>query len=154
MKYTIDDRGLDWFQSELERRLGWSLQAARPFQFETNCDRTGWTSGTDGSWHYTLFIENGRVQDAGNLRLMSALREIARVHAGDFRLTPNQNLIIANIAADERTRIQSILEEYGLDERPRTERAPAERHGLRCASDVRAGHGRERTLSAQPAHQD
>jgi len=49
---------------------------------------------------------------------MSALREIARVHAGDFRLTPNQNLIIANIAADMRTRIKALLEEYGLDERP------------------------------------
>jgi sulfite reductase (NADPH) hemoprotein beta-component len=118
MKYTIDDRGLDWFQAELERRLGWSLKEALPFHFDSNCDRTGWTSGIDGSWHFTLFIENGRVQDAGNLRLMSALREIARVHAGDFRLTPNQNLIIANIPSDERTRIKSLLEEYGLDERP------------------------------------
>jgi sulfite reductase (NADPH) hemoprotein beta-component len=118
MKYTIDDRGLDWFRTELERRLGWSLKEARPFHFESNCDRTGWTSGIDGTWHYTLFIENGRVQDAGNFRLMSALREIARVHAGDFRLTPNQNLIIANIAADMRTRIKALLEEYGLDERP------------------------------------
>jgi sulfite reductase (NADPH) hemoprotein beta-component len=118
MKYTIDDRGLDWFQAELECRLGWKLQAARPFHFETNGDRTGWTSGIDGSCHYTLFIENGRVQDSGDLRLMSALREIARVHAGDFRLTPNQNLIIANIAAEERTRIKALLEEYGLDERP------------------------------------
>jgi sulfite reductase (NADPH) hemoprotein beta-component len=49
---------------------------------------------------------------------MSALREIARVHAGDFRLTPNQNLIIANIAAKERPQIEALLGEYGLDERP------------------------------------
>ena len=95
-----------------------ALQKARPFHFETNSDRTGWTSGIDGTWHYTLFIENGRVQDAGNLRLMSALREIARVHVGDFRLTPNQNLIIANIAAEQRTRVKGLLEEYGLDARP------------------------------------
>jgi sulfite reductase (NADPH) hemoprotein beta-component len=118
MKYTIDDRGLDWFKTELEHRLGWSLKDARPFHFDTNGDRTGWTSGTDGAWHYTLFIENGRVQDTENLRLMSALREIARAHTGDFRLTPNQNLIIANIAADQRARIQALLEEYGLAERP------------------------------------
>jgi sulfite reductase (NADPH) hemoprotein beta-component len=118
MKYTIDDRGLDWFKAELEGRLGWSLKDARPFYFETNGDRAGWTSGIGGTWHCTLFIENGRIQDTGNLRLMSALREIARVHAGDFRLTPNQNLIISNIAADHRARIQSLLEEYGLAERP------------------------------------
>jgi sulfite reductase (NADPH) hemoprotein beta-component len=118
MKYTIDDRGLAWFKAELERRLGWGLKDARPFHFETNGDRTGWTSGIGGSWHCTLFIENGRIQDTESLRLMSALRKIARVHTGDFRLTPNQNLIISNIAADQRERIQALLEEYGLAERP------------------------------------
>ena len=118
LKYTIDDRGLDWFKAELERRLGWGLKDALPFHFETNSDRAGWNSGCNGSWHYTLFIENGRVQDAENLRLMSALREVAGVHAGDFRLTPNQNLIIANIAADQRAQIAALLAKYGLDERP------------------------------------
>ena len=36
MKYTIDDRGLDWFQAELERRLGWGLASspALPLRYQ------------------------------------------------------------------------------------------------------------------------
>ncbi len=63
MKYTIDDQGLDWFKAELERRLGWQLAPAREVHFEHNGDRYGWVEGDDGNWHYTLFIENGRIRD-------------------------------------------------------------------------------------------
>ena len=93
MKYTIDDRGLDWFKAELERRLGFALGAARPFRFDTNCDRFGWSTGSDGQSHYTLFVENGRVRDGAERRLLTGLREIAKIHTGEFRLTANQNLI-------------------------------------------------------------
>ncbi|HJW26314.1 MAG TPA: NADPH-dependent assimilatory sulfite reductase hemoprotein subunit [Rhodocyclaceae bacterium] len=113
-KYTLDDRGLDWFKAELERRLGGPLEAPRPYRFTSNCDPIGWTSGPDGASHYTLFVENGRVQDA----MLAGLREIARIHGGDFRLTPNQNLIIAYIAPEQRPWISSLLAEYGLDRRP------------------------------------
>src|SRR5690606_12676116 len=118
-KYTIDDRGLDWFKSELEGRLGWQLGEARPFRFDTNGDRYGWTDGLDGTQHYTLFIENGRVKDADDFPLMTALREIAQVHTGEFRLTPNQNLIIARVTAEKRPEIEALLRAHGLDDTSR-----------------------------------
>ena len=115
MKYTIDDRGLPWFKAELERRLGWALAEARPVHFDTNGDRLGWSPALDGSFHYTLFVENGRVKDVGAARLMTGLGEIARRHEGEFRLTPNQNLIIANVSPERRPMIDALLAEYGLD---------------------------------------
>jgi sulfite reductase (NADPH) hemoprotein beta-component len=114
LKYTIDDRGIDWFKGEVERRLGWRLGEAQPFHFDTNCDRFGWSQGLGGAWHYTVFVENGRVKDSGDLRMMSGLRRIAQVHSGDFRLTTNQNLIIANIS--DRAAIALLLEEFGMGE--------------------------------------
>lgn len=113
-KYTLDDHGLDWFKAELEHRLGWPLAPARPYAFGTNCDRIGWREEADGSAHYTLFIENGRVRG----RMMEGLREVAKIHAGDFRLTPNQNLIVAGIAPGERARVAALLAEFGLDRGP------------------------------------
>lgn len=113
-KYTIDDRGLDWFKEELHRRLGWELQPARPFKFEHNGDRYGWVKGSNGKWHFTLFIQNGRVKDEEGYPLMTGLREIAKVHGGDFRLTPNQNLIIGNVSAQKKKKIEQLIEEYGL----------------------------------------
>src|SRR5687767_6660394 len=96
-KYTIADRGLDWFRAELNRRLGFELPPPRPFKFTTQGDRFGWLRGYDGRWHLTLRIESGRVADRPGAMHLTGLEKIAQVHQGDFRLTPNQNLIIANV---------------------------------------------------------
>jgi sulfite reductase (NADPH) hemoprotein beta-component len=113
-KYTIDDRGIDWFIGELTERLGWSLQPARPYHFEHNGDRYGWVKGTGGKWHLTLFIQNGRIIDEENVQLMTGLREIAKVHHGDFRLTPNQGLVIGNISSQSKKKIEELVKKYGL----------------------------------------
>jgi len=114
-KYTIDRLGLDWICHELHRRLGAPLEAPREYAFTHNGDRFGWVQGENGCWHYTLFIENGRVKDTEQLELMAGIREVARVHTGEFRLTGNQNLIIANVKPDERDQIDGLLRGYGLD---------------------------------------
>ncbi|MFE5317672.1 assimilatory sulfite reductase (NADPH) hemoprotein subunit [Paenibacillus sp. NPDC056579] len=115
-KYTIDDRGIDWFIEELSSRLGWKLEAARPYTFEHNGDRYGWVKGSNGKWHFTLFIQNGRVMDEGDYLLMTGLREIAKIHTGDFRLTPNQNLIIGNVSSQKKKKIEDLIKEYGLSD--------------------------------------
>src|SRR5439155_22631558 len=101
LKYTIEDRGLVWFRSEVEKRLGYRLGSPRRFEFTHTGDRYGWVESHDGRAHFTLFIQSGRVKDAPDYRLKAALREIAFVQKGDFRLTANQNLIIANVPAGE-----------------------------------------------------
>lgn len=113
-KYTIDDKGLKWIKEEIERCLGFSFQPAHPYQFTSNGDDFGWIEGTDGYGHYTLFVENGRTANHAACRVMDGLREIARRHRGSFRLTPNQNLMIADVAPAERATIQEVLDEYGL----------------------------------------
>lgn len=113
-KYTIDDRGIDWFLNELTSRLGWKLEEAKPFHFDHNGDRYGWVKGSNGKWHFTLFIQNGRVKDEADYLLMTGLREIAQIHNGDFRLTANQNLIIANISSHKKKKIEELIKRYGL----------------------------------------
>ncbi|WP_394120426.1 assimilatory sulfite reductase (NADPH) hemoprotein subunit [Planococcus donghaensis] len=112
-KYTVDRLGLDWIRNELNTRLGWEIEEERPFQFDRNGDRYGWIE-SDGKWHLTLFIENGRVKDFDGYPLMTGLREIAHVHTGEFRLTANQNLIISNVTATNKEKIDALVEKYGL----------------------------------------
>ncbi len=114
-KYTLDDRGLDWFKTELESRLDFKLQPPRDYRFEYNGDRYGWAEGHDGRWHLTLQIESGRIVDRDDRRLQIGMREIARVHAGDIRMTCNQNVIIANVDTADRARIDALVAEHGLD---------------------------------------
>ena len=105
-KYTVDRLGVDFIREELNKRLGWEIEEAKPFEFKHNGDRYGWTEGS-GKWHFTLFIQNGRVKDTSDYKLKTALREIAEIHTGDFRLTPNQNLIIANVAKSKNNKFKN-----------------------------------------------
>jgi len=115
LKYTIDERGPAWFKAEVERRAGFAFAPARSFHFEHNGDRFGWSEGEDGRWHLTLRIEGGRVADRDGAPQRKGLREIAAVHRGEFRLTPNQNLVVADVAPGERARIDALVAAHGLD---------------------------------------
>lgn len=112
-KYTIDARGLEWIKAELNERLGWDLGEARPFHFDHNGDRYGWIKG-DGKWHLTLFVQSGRIKDFDGYPLMTGLREIAKIHQGEFRLTPNQNVIISNVTDEMKGKIGELVEKYHL----------------------------------------
>lgn len=113
-KYTVDRLGLETVKIELESRLGWSLDVSRAYHFDHTGDRYGWLKGYQGKWYYTLFVEGGRVADIDNYRLKTGLREIAKIHSGDFRLTANQNLIIANVSSQKKKQINELIEQYGL----------------------------------------
>jgi len=113
-KYTIDDRGVDWLKFELNKRLGWKLESPRAFMFEHSGDRYGWVEGVDDTWHHTLFIQNGRILDTDEHPMMTGLREIAKVHDGDFRLTANQNLIIGRVSSKNKPVIDALLKRYKL----------------------------------------
>lgn len=113
-KYTIDRYGVEWLINELNERLGYEIEAARSYEFESNGDEYGWIKGGDGKWHFTLFIENGRIKDEENYQLMTGLREIAKIHTGDFRMTPNQNVVISDITDPKKQQISKLVEDYGL----------------------------------------
>jgi sulfite reductase (NADPH) hemoprotein beta-component len=132
LKYTIDDRGLDWFRAEVERRAGFPFAPARPFRFDSNGDRFGWTAGENGLLHLTLRIESGRIADRDGAPMLKGMREIARIHRGEFRLTPNQNLIVANVAPTARAAIDALAAAHGLDGwRAAT---PLRLHALACVA--------------------
>ena len=115
LKYTLDRLGVDTFIQELNVRLGYELLAAKPYHFISNGDAYGWVKGFDGKWHLTLFIEGGRVRDTEQFQLKTALKKIAEIHDGDFRLTGNQNLIIANISVENKKSVEKIFNEYGAE---------------------------------------
>ena len=132
-KYTIDRVGLPAVVAELHQRLGYELAPARPFQFHSSSDAFGWTTGADGRAQLVLFVEGGRVLDRPGYRLKAALREISSFHTGEFRLTGNQNLILANIEPAHRARIQAILEDNGAG--PKAEQLTAlRRDALACVA--------------------
>ena len=113
-KYTLERVGVEAFKQETERRAGVTFSPIRPYEFTLRGDQIGWLKGIDDHWHLTLFVENGRLIDLPGKPLKTGVAEIAKIHWGDFRLTANQNLIIAGIPEAEKSRIESIARAHGL----------------------------------------
>ena len=115
VKYTIDNMGVDNFKKEVEQRLGFKFEPARPYNFISRTDHYGWSQNHEGNWYYTVFIENGRILDEGNLQLKSALLEIASTHKVSFRFTANQNVIISDVLKEDKSVVDEIIIKYGLN---------------------------------------
>ena len=117
LKYTIERMGFDAFRAEVEARQGFRFSPARPMTFTGTGDRLGWVQGDDGYWHFGLFVPSGRVRDTDDgPSYRGGLAAIAAVHAGEFRVTPNQNLIIARVAPRDHALINGLLVAHGLSE--------------------------------------
>lgn len=126
-KYTIDDKGLDWIKAEIERVMGAPFGEARPYAFTSNGDSFGWNETPDGRLHRTVTIQNGRL----DLKLLDAFRDIAHIHRGTFRMTPNQNVIIAGVRPEDRAAIDAVLAEHGLEEESIS---PIRRNAIACVA--------------------
>ena len=133
LKYTLDKYGVDWFIKELQQRTGFALEKARPYQLSQRTDYFGWHKSEQGLWYYTIFVENGRILDDETVKLKSALLEVAHTGKANFRFTCNQNVILADIADEDRHIIQQILEQFRINKL--TEQATAiRRNSMACVA--------------------
>ncbi|WP_135385842.1 assimilatory sulfite reductase (NADPH) hemoprotein subunit [Vibrio tasmaniensis] len=113
-KYTLDRVGINVFKAEVEKRAGVEFSESRPYEFTGRGDRIGWAEGIDGKHHLALFIENGRLLDFPGKALKTGVAEIAKIHKGDFRMTANQNLIVAGVPKSQKAQIEKLARQYGL----------------------------------------
>ncbi|KAF2838652.1 thiamine diphosphate-binding protein [Patellaria atrata CBS 101060] len=115
LKYTMDDMGPDVFRSKVEDLWGEKFRDPKPFKFDSNIDTFGWQKDENGKNHFTFFIENGRIEDTADFPMKTGLREVAKVHKGEFRLTGNQHLILSGIADEDLAAMKNMLKKYKLD---------------------------------------
>jgi sulfite reductase (NADPH) hemoprotein beta-component len=133
LKYTVDKYGADWFRSEVEKRTGIPLEAARPYTFHHRKDLFGWHQVPDGSWYYTVFVENGRVTDDEQAATKTALYEIAQTGLANFRFTSNQNVMLGPVRETDKALIDQLLERFGV--KAFTETASAlRRNSMACVA--------------------
>jgi sulfite reductase (NADPH) hemoprotein beta-component len=114
LKYVLEDRGVDWFREEVEKRAGFKLAPPREYRFTSQNDLLGWHKQTNGNYFLGLFVENGRVRDAGDYRLKTGLRQVVERFQPEVRLTASQNLLLVNVKPEQRAEIESILKDHGV----------------------------------------
>lgn len=114
LKYQLAERGPEWFRTEMERRAGIQVQPARPAVFTAQADPFDWHAQSDGRLFLGLSIETGRIKDAEGRKTRTAVREIVAHYLPEVRLTPGNNLILANIRPEDRPAIEAILTKHGV----------------------------------------
>jgi sulfite reductase (NADPH) hemoprotein beta-component len=114
LKYVLEEKGVEWFIKEFESRVSFKLEPARPFKFTQQGDLYGWQKQFDGNWFLGLFVENGRVKDAGDYRLKSGLRAVVERFQPELRLTPSQNVLLVNVKESDKDGITQLLAEHGV----------------------------------------
>ena len=115
LKYTIADRGLEWFRDEVQKRLTFELQPPEPLAWKPVDDHLGWHEQGDGRLYVGVYIENGRIADVDGVRSRSGLRRIVEELRPQVRLTAQQNVILADIDPADRARVEAFMAEYGIE---------------------------------------
>lgn len=133
LKYTVDRMGIDNYKKEVESRTGIPFLPAKNYKFETRTDEFGWRQDTSGNWHYTVFVENGRVLDENGYNLKSALLEVSKTRRAVFRFTCNQNVILSDVLPKDKDLIHEILVRYEVDKKT-TEASPLRKNSIACVA--------------------
>lgn len=114
MKYVVEERGIPWFRAEVEQRLGYTLRDPSPVAFQDVKDHLGWHQQADGRWFLGLFVQNGRIKDTEGRQIRTGLRAVIEEFRPDVRLTGQQNILLTNIAEEQRGAIEAKLASYGI----------------------------------------
>ena len=126
MKYLIHDRGISWFRQELERYLE---QPLAPAQLEPRMqleDYLGWHAQGDGKWFVGLPLLCGRVEGERK----QGLRALVERYQPEIRVTPNQDLLLCNIAKNQKQEVAAALAKLGWQDPSQT--SLLSRHAIAC----------------------
>lgn len=122
LKYVMKDWGLDKFREVFERDY-WKKPLVPPKDAPiTGLDlHHGWHPQADGKMFLGISVENGRIKDTETLKLRTALRTIAEQVPCSIRLTPQQDVLVCDVSAADKPKVDSILNQHGV---PRAESLP------------------------------
>lgn len=134
LKYILADRGASWFRRELEQRLSFALEEPKPFRFEKQGDAFGWQPQVDGRHFLGLFVETGRIKDAGNKRLKTALRKVVEEFKPAIRFTPGNNVLLVNVVPELKKPITDILNAHGVRTELERQGSPLRRASMACVA--------------------
>jgi len=149
LKYTIADRGIEWFRAEVERYADKRMLPFRPLPQWEHRDYLGWHEQGDGRLFVGLAVENGRLKDDGGERVLSALRAVVARYELDLILTPAQNVLLPGISRAQRPAIDALLAEHGV--RPIEAISLLERNAIACPALPTCGLALAESERALPA---
>jgi len=130
LKYVIANRGVDWFRAEVENRADLAFDP-RPLPPWKTTSYLGWQSRTDGTWALGLHILSGRIADTETQQIKAGLKDVIEAFGANVQLTPDQDLILLGLRAEDRPAVEALLSAKGIRiDRP----SPLRQKALACVA--------------------
>ncbi len=130
LKYVIDDMGLDWVKDRLAERFGRRMDEPPALPTLAIPDHLGWHAQGDGRWWLGLPVPSGRIADLGQVKLRAALRPVIARFGLSPILTPQQDILLADVAEADRGAVERSLRSLGVEFAE--DRSPLARWALAC----------------------
>ncbi|MFM1811890.1 MAG: sulfite reductase, ferredoxin dependent [Cyanobacteriota bacterium] len=111
MKYLIHERGIAWFRQELKRYFPHPIKGLRLEPKAKLEDYLGWHRIAAGQWFVGLPLLCGRLAGAQK----AGLRRLVQTYQLEIRLTPNQDILLCNIATAQRASLVQELAAIGFE---------------------------------------
>ncbi|MBD2182767.1 sulfite reductase, ferredoxin dependent [Planktothrix sp. FACHB-1355] len=148
LKYLLEEWGVDKFRSVVEGYFGKAIAPLKPLPEWKYLDFLGWHEQGDGKLFLGISIESGRIKDEGNFKLRTALREIVEKLQLPMRVTPHQNVVLYDIAPEQQSQIQQILDRCGI--KKVSEIDPIVRYSMACPALPTCGLATTESERAMP----
>ena len=130
LKYVVADRGVPWVEETLAGYFGRRLDPALPMPKLAVPELLGWHAQGDGLWWLGVPVPSGRIDDRDGVALRTALRELVRDHQLAPVMTPQQDVLLTDIAEADRDAVDAVLRRHGVT--PNEALTPLARWALAC----------------------
>jgi sulfite reductase (ferredoxin) len=114
LKYVLEEQGVEWFRRELQARVPFPIEPARPMPAFVVHDHLGWASYAPGRWSLGLPVDSGRIADVGAVRLRTGIREVVARVGASVQLTAQQNILLSDIRDEDREAVEALLDAHGI----------------------------------------
>ena len=114
LKYVVQEKGIEWTRKTLARYVGRPVRGPRPAPPFTVPDHLTWNKQGDGKWYLGVPVHSGRIADVGKVKLRTALKTVVETYDLDVVLSPNQDVILADVNPQDRFKVAQILRDHGV----------------------------------------
>jgi sulfite reductase (ferredoxin) len=114
LKYVLDDLGIEAVRDGIGREFGANLAAPLEMPPLEVPELLGWHAQGDGKWWLGVPVPSGRIGDGDGVALRTALRTIVRRFGADPIMTPQQDVLLSNIAPSDRAAVEAVLAASGV----------------------------------------
>lgn len=132
LKYLVEEKGPKWTRTTLESYFGEKMEDIHPTPPFAVQDHLGWHEQGDGLWYLGLPVTSGRIRDAEEEKLRTAIREVVKTFRTPLILMPTEDMLFCEIEEENKVKIEHIFRTHNVP--LKEDHLPVELFAMSCVA--------------------